>query len=167
LESPALRILFDVRSSPANLLLDNSFAGRRSQRSREIGYGLATGTRSYRVEWANATMREYLPMKRSRLRPSQRITWGQPVNDCILVWPACIPGCKARQLASETKAAHRFAERGCTEARDIRLRRLQPICRTAHTERAAIQHMRVDHRRADISVAEELLDGADVVAILQ
>jgi hypothetical protein len=48
-----------------------------------------------------------------------------------------------------------------------RCRRLQTIGRTPHAERAAIQDVRIDHRRADIGVAEKLLNGSDVVPVLE
>ena len=32
---------------------------------------------------------------------------------------------------------------------------------------AAVEHVRVDHRRRDVAVAEQLLHRADVVAVLQ
>jgi hypothetical protein len=41
------------------------------------------------------------------------------------------------------------------------------IGRTPHPGRTAIQHVRVDHRRADVRVAEKLLKGSDVVPILE
>jgi hypothetical protein len=37
----------------------------------------------------------------------------------------------------------------------------------AHAESASVQHVRVDHRSCHVAVAEQLLDGADVVAALQ
>lgn len=40
----------------------------------------------------------------------------------------------------------------------------QGICRTPDTQRAAIQDVRIDHRRAHVRVAEQFLDGADVGA---
>jgi hypothetical protein len=46
-------------------------------------------------------------------------------------------------------------------------RPLQAIARTPHTERAAIQDVRVDHRGADVRVAEQLLNGSDVVPVLE
>lgn len=42
-----------------------------------------------------------------------------------------------------------------------------PIGWAAHSGGAPVQHVRIDHRRADIVVAEELLNGADVVAVLE
>ena len=45
-----------------------------------------------------------------------------------------------------------------------RLYRLQPIQRTHHAAPAAIEHVRVDHRRADVGMTEQLLHGANVVA---
>src|SRR3954464_7689310 len=52
------------------------------------------------------------------------------------------------------------------------IRRSRPSARSpvegAHdTAAAAIEHVRIDHRRVHVLVAEELLDGADVVAGLQ
>ena len=41
------------------------------------------------------------------------------------------------------------------------------ISRAQDTAAAAIQDVRVDHGRADVAMAEELLDGADVVAVLE
>src|SRR5450631_3707395 len=42
-----------------------------------------------------------------------------------------------------------------------------PIQRTHHAPAALVQHMRVDHRRGNIGMAEQLLHGADVVTTLQ
>jgi hypothetical protein len=44
---------------------------------------------------------------------------------------------------------------------------LQVVGGAADGSAAAVEHVRVDHRRADIGVAEELLDSADVVARLE
>jgi hypothetical protein len=41
------------------------------------------------------------------------------------------------------------------------------IERAAYAQTAAVEHVGVDHRGFDIAMAEKLLDGADVVAILQ
>ena len=50
--------------------------------------------------------------------------------------------------------------------RDRRLR-LEAIDRAAHAKRATMKHVRVDHRRADVRVPEQLLHGSDVVPILE
>jgi hypothetical protein len=42
-----------------------------------------------------------------------------------------------------------------------------PVDRAAHAERTTIEHVRVDHRRADIRVPEQLLHGPNVVSILE
>ena len=44
---------------------------------------------------------------------------------------------------------------------------LHPIQRTDHTATTDLQHMGVNHRRLSISVPEQFLHGADVVAGLQ
>ena len=44
---------------------------------------------------------------------------------------------------------------------------LQAIERAFHSARALVRHVRVDHRRLDARVAEQLLDRADVVAVLE
>ena len=44
---------------------------------------------------------------------------------------------------------------------------VRAIERAPDTAAAAVQDVSVDHRRGHVSVAEELLDGADVVACLQ
>ena len=44
---------------------------------------------------------------------------------------------------------------------------LQPIERALGGEWTAVQDVGVDHGRADVAVAEELLDGADVFAVLE
>ena len=44
---------------------------------------------------------------------------------------------------------------------------LHPIQRTDHTATTDLQHMGVNHRRLYISVPEQFLHGADVVAGLQ
>jgi hypothetical protein len=41
------------------------------------------------------------------------------------------------------------------------------INRTLHRGRTAVQHVRVDLRRRDVSMAEQFLHGADVAAVLQ
>ncbi len=38
------------------------------------------------------------------------------------------------------------------------------IGRAAHAAAALIQHMRVNHRRSNITVAEKFLNGADVIS---
>ena len=45
--------------------------------------------------------------------------------------------------------------------------RILPVQRTHDAAAPAIEDMGVDHRRADILVAEQLLDGANVIARLQ
>ena len=42
----------------------------------------------------------------------------------------------------------------------------QPIRRGTHAQRAAVLDMGIDHCRRDIAVAEQFLDGVDVVPIL-
>jgi hypothetical protein len=44
---------------------------------------------------------------------------------------------------------------------------LQKICWTQHTTGAAIQHMRIDHRRLHVTVTQQLLNGSNVVTTLQ
>jgi hypothetical protein len=41
---------------------------------------------------------------------------------------------------------------------------LHKIGRAAHPERAAVEHMRVDHGGFHVLVAQQLLNGADVLA---
>ena len=43
----------------------------------------------------------------------------------------------------------------------------EPVDRAAHAERSTIEHVRVDHRRADIRMPEQFLHGSDVVAVLE
>jgi len=43
----------------------------------------------------------------------------------------------------------------------------QRIERREHAAGAAVQHVRVDHRRVHVRVAEQLLDRADVLPALQ
>ena len=43
----------------------------------------------------------------------------------------------------------------------------QPVRWTLHTETAALKDVGIDHRGAHVAVAEEFLDGSDVVAGLQ
>ena len=56
---------------------------------------------------------------------------------------------------------------------DVRLRRSrdklasQLVRRACHPQHAPLQHVRVDHRRRDVRVAEQLLNGPDVVSALQ
>ena len=54
--------------------------------------------------------------------------------------------------------------RRCSQGRRVRG---QCIHRTANASTADLQHMRVDHRRADVRMAEQLLHRANVVAGLQ
>src|SRR5664279_4944214 len=49
----------------------------------------------------------------------------------------------------------------------LRQRILQTVERAAHALAATVENVRVDHRRADVLVAEQLLDGADAVAALE
>jgi hypothetical protein len=54
-------------------------------------------------------------------------------------------------------------ESGAFHSEDAaRKHRLPPVHGALHTQPAAIQHVRVDHGRADIGVTEQFLDGADV-----
>ena len=46
-------------------------------------------------------------------------------------------------------------------------RLLQSIRRTVYTPAASVQHMRIDHRGADITVAKEFLNRADVVPVFE
>jgi hypothetical protein len=48
-----------------------------------------------------------------------------------------------------------------------RSREEHPVGGASDARRAQVEDMRVDHRGADIAVAEELLDGPDVVVVLQ
>lgn len=43
----------------------------------------------------------------------------------------------------------------------------EAVCRAIHSLSASIEHMRIDHRRADVFVPEQLLNRPDVVAILK
>src|SRR5687768_8920028 len=43
----------------------------------------------------------------------------------------------------------------------------KPVGRALHAPGTAIEDVRVEHRRAHVSVSEELLHGADVVAVLE
>jgi len=43
----------------------------------------------------------------------------------------------------------------------------EAVDRAAHAKRAPIEHARVHHRRADVRVAQQLLDGPNVVPILE
>jgi len=40
---------------------------------------------------------------------------------------------------------------------------LQKVCWTAHPQGAAVEHVRVDHGCTHIAVAQQLLDGSDVL----
>jgi hypothetical protein len=44
---------------------------------------------------------------------------------------------------------------------------LHKVCRAAHPEWAAVEHMGIDHGGAHILVAQELLDGTDVLPPFQ
>jgi hypothetical protein len=44
---------------------------------------------------------------------------------------------------------------------------LQTTGRTSDAERTSVENVRIDHRRADIRMAEQLLDGSNVIAILE
>ncbi len=41
------------------------------------------------------------------------------------------------------------------------------VQRTADGEAAAVEHVGVDHRGADVLMAEQLLDRADIVAVFE
>ena len=43
----------------------------------------------------------------------------------------------------------------------------QAVGRAPHAERPSVEHVRIDHRRAHVLVAKQLLDRADVIAVLQ
>src|SRR5690606_20717645 len=45
--------------------------------------------------------------------------------------------------------------------------RSSAIQRTEHATAAPIQDVRIDHRGADVAVSEQLLDGANVIALLE
>ena len=44
---------------------------------------------------------------------------------------------------------------------------LQPVGRALHSKRSTIDDMRVNHRRRDAGVAEQFLDGPDVIPVLE
>ena len=44
---------------------------------------------------------------------------------------------------------------------------LQTVDRTPDAERPAIEHVCVDHRRAHVPMAEQLLDGPNVITVLE
>ena len=48
-----------------------------------------------------------------------------------------------------------------------RIRALKPIRRTHNAEPTSIQHMRIDHRRSDVGMTEQLLDRADIRPTLE
>ena len=48
-----------------------------------------------------------------------------------------------------------------------RIDELQAVERARHPQAAPVQDVRVDHRRADVAVAQQLLDGSDVVAVFE
>jgi hypothetical protein len=43
----------------------------------------------------------------------------------------------------------------------------EPVERAPHAQPATVQHVRVDHRRADVRVPQQLLHRPDVIAGLQ
>jgi hypothetical protein len=45
--------------------------------------------------------------------------------------------------------------------------RLPLVSRTVHRPTASIQDVRVDHRRPHVAVPEQLLNGPDIVAVLE
>ena len=45
--------------------------------------------------------------------------------------------------------------------------RSQPVERAANAEASTAQDMRVDHRRADVRMPQQLLDGPNIVARLE
>src|SRR5690606_21035145 len=65
------------------------------------------------------------------------------------------PGDEWQSLARTRSQGARGAGEGST------------VQRTEHTERAAVEHVGVDLRGGDVLVPEQLLDGADVVAVLE
>ena len=49
----------------------------------------------------------------------------------------------------------------------LRVPASEQVCRTDHAQARLVQHMGVDHRRGDVGVAQQLLDGADVLSAFQ
>ena len=76
-------------------------------------------------------------------------------------------------LARRTTAAEVSARAGVASARhegsfaENAASGLQPICRAGDAQRASVEDVGVDHRRLEVAVAEELLDGANVRAVLE
>jgi hypothetical protein len=56
---------------------------------------------------------------------------------------------------------------GCRCCSHPSMRQSRCIDGTSNTERAAIQHMRIDHRRADVRMSEQLLHRSNVVPVFQ
>ncbi len=84
--------------------------------------------------------------------PPGRRGWGRP-RRC---------SCKIPDRGAEP------ARRWCRRlAPGARARPEQPVRRTPHGGRAAVEDMRVDHRRRHIGVSEQVLHGADVVAVFE
>lgn len=54
-----------------------------------------------------------------------------------------------------------------TRVRITRFIRLQKVCRAADAQGSAVDHMGIDHGRVQVSMAQEFLDRADVLATLQ
>ena len=93
-------------------------------------------------------------------------------------------GCEAREVPDRRRPAQRRPERpGKTtlqtmvvdEAKPVGLQvaqgeqplSLQPVGRALHSKRSTIDDMRVDHRRCHAGVAEQFLDGSDVIPVLE
>src|SRR2546427_5125104 len=66
----------------------------------------------------------------------------------------------------ETRALWLRAKRA-REPAGTQRRRSQSVERAANAERTLVQHVQVHHRRTDIRMAEQLLHGANVVAVFQ
>src|SRR3954447_3693375 len=80
----------------------------------------------------------------------------------------CHPTRKFTKLLESSAARNRWISQIRRERAWLqRSRRLPPVRRPPDPAPATIQHVRVDHRRAHVLVAEELLHRADVVAVLE
>ena len=70
-------------------------------------------------------------------------------------------------LLAQAMAVTESGNRSAQHPESARLRRVEPVQRTPHRSAAELEHMGVDHRGRHVGVAQQVLDRADVIAVLQ
>ena len=80
--------------------------------------------------------------------------------------PICELACRATAAKVPTKAGVATARHDGSSGENA-ASGLQPIRGAGDAERASVEDVGVDHRRLEVAVAEQLLDGADVRSVLE